>query len=138
MTVEDRRVLPRSMQGGPASRLGGGGVVVPPRLEEGIMLEAASTGTKFSSGLSPVQTARAAALKEQGSGRAPQSETVLGMVAPTRPQRQQAAGYGGRYASTAMEMGSAPPPVSKPPAVLRRMPRQLGGIYDEMETKIEA
>ena len=126
MTVEDRRVLPRSMQAGPTSRSGGGRVELPPRLDEGIMLEAASAGAKFSPGLSPAQTARAAALKGRGPGRGPRAETVLGMVAPARPQRQRAAGYGGRYTSTAMGMGMAPPPTSKPPAVLRPVPRPLG------------
>ena len=69
------------------------------------MLEAASSGAQFSPGLSSAQTARAAGLKGRDPSRGPRAETVLGMVAPARPQRQQAAGYGGRYTSNATGWG---------------------------------
>ena len=90
------------------------------------MLEAASSGAQFSPGYSSAQTARAAGLKGRDPSRGPRAETVLGMVAPARPQRQQAAGYGGRYTSNATGVGMVPPPTSAPPAVLRPVPRPLG------------
>ena len=130
MTVEDLRALPRSMQAGPNPGSGGGRAALPPRLEEGVMSGAASSGPRSSPGLLPAQATRATEPTGRGPNRGPQAETVLGMVAPAKPQqaekRQQAAGYGGRYTSHTLGTGSVPPPASAPPETPRPVPRPMG------------